>query len=650
MPLKTSNINIALLVISIFAGFAFAKDDGKKITRSEAIAIALDAMKMTPKELTLQGKVDVDSFRLAIVDQMMARPTMVPDLLDSLIKHLDFTTGTTFLTASASILDLQPATPIFNEHKENFPWADKTEIPPSVKKALDLLFGSFMDAQIELNAAFSQLDSFQLDSLLKRAPDYLMPDDEKLEGEVDEATLEEEDLRQIEEERADARFFTLAQRVNQQKLISSAQRVTQSAWAAKDMILNIKPQSGTAEAPDTIAFGDIIYYAETEFGSIIIGGAGPTIYLQPCAIIIDLGGDDEYRGGAGGTDTTLKFSVSIDIKGKDVYWSDNSFAIAAGLGGIGVLIDMKGDDHYRSLNHSQGMGAFGWGILWDYEGDDIYAGHTAVQGAGFCGGGLLYDAGGNDRYEAHLYSQAFGFVGGLGVIWDVDGNDSYACTGASVDKIRYADHHVTLSQGFGYGYRPDYSGGVGLLVECSGNDSYVSDIFGQGASYWFALGAIYDMGGNDNYSSYQYAQGAGVHLSSAGLVDFNGNDSYVSHGVSQGCGHDLAIGFLDDRAGDDNYVTWDLAQGAGNANGIGILVDEGEGEDSYVAKREYNIQGYGNWRRDFGSIGMMLDLGGEDAYSGKGTEGKWWSFSNYGIGIDFPAGVPPQANKNGNNK
>ena len=183
-----------------------------------------------------------------------------------------------------------------------------------------------------------------------------------------------------------------------------------------------------------------------------------------------------------------------------------------------------------------------------------------------------------------------------------------------------------------------------MLVERGGNDVYVSDIFGQGGSYWFALGAIYDMGGNDSYMSYQYAQGSGVHLAAAALIDFSGNDAYVSHGVSQGCGHDLAIGFLNDRGGDDSYVTWDLAQGAGNANGIGILVDEGDGEDSYSAKREYNVQGYGNWRRDFGSVGLLLDLGGNDIYSHKGAEGKWWNLSNYGIGIDFPAGIPQQNN------
>ena len=626
-----------LSAVLLFSAISVFAQNGA-ITRKEAIRTGLEAIKMTPEQLTLKSPVEKDSFRLKIVDECMDRPTEVPDILDSLYAQLSFSSPDSFLVKVAGFLDLQTPTPPLYGKNPEAPWENEKNVPPKIRRALTELINAFADAQVSLDEAFSALDSFQLDTLFSRAPDYLMPGEEKLSDQVDESTLEEMDEQELEEEKRDERFFTLASRVDAQKLLDAAYRVAEAAWRAKQLAGQVNPIEGNAAAPDTVAFGDIVYYAETEFGPVIVGGMGPTVYLAPCAIIIDLGGDDEYRGTAGGTDTTLRFSVTIDLGGNDVYWDENSFSQGAALGGVGILIDLAGDDHYHALHHSQGCGIFGWGILWDAAGDDIYAGHTAVQGAGFVGGGLLYDASGNDRYEAHLYSQAFGFVGGIGIIYEVDGNDSYVCTGASVDKLRYADHNVTLSQGFGYGYRPDWSGGIGFLVEKSGNDVYVSDIFGQAASYWFALGAIYDVSGNDNYVSYQYAQGSGVHLSAAGLVDLRGNDAYVAHGVSQGCGHDLAIGFLDDRAGDDNYVTWDLAQGAGNANGIGILVDEGSGEDAYVAKRNYNVQGYGNWRRNFGSVGLMLDLGGSDAYAGKGEEGKWWSWSNYGIGIDFPGG------------
>ena len=636
-------IYTSLLIIFLLSGavISFAEEN-KPTTRSDALSIALDAIKMTTGELSLKRGKDDDPFRLSIVDEAMDRPLEVPDILDSLVKTMEFSSAEEFLKISAPILDIEPANPIFNEQSGKNPWSENTDIPPKLRKSLDILFSAYSDAKADIDEAFSSLDSFQLDTLFSRGPEYLTPGAEKLADEVDESMLEEADMRELEEEKADTRFFTLASRVDREKLFSSAQRIAQAIWTVKNLVDKVEPQQGNGTAPDTIAFGDIIYYTDTEFGPFIIGGEGPTVYLVPCAVIIDLGGDDEYRGGAGGTDTVLKFSVSIDVSGNDVYWSDASFSIGSALGGVGILIDEKGDDHYRGLHHTEATGVFGWGILWDEEGDDVYLGHTAVQGAGFCGGGLLYDKEGYDRYEAHLYSQAFGFVGGLGILYDEEGNDSYICTGASIDKLRYADHNVTLSQGFGYGFRPDYSGGVGIIVEKSGNDAYLSDIFGQAASYWLALGAIYDFSGHDSYTSYQYAQGSGVHLAAAGLVDISGNDAYVAHGVSQGCGHDLAIGFLDDRNGDDNYVTWDLAQGAGNANGIGVLVDEGNGQDSYAAKRNYNVQGYGNWRRDFGSIGLMLDLGGKDAYAGKGSEGKWWSYSNYGIGIDFPDGIPEQ--------
>jgi len=632
-------INVVFIAVFVLLSSMLLAKDPPKLSREEAIETALEALKMKPEQLSLKSAIEVDSFRLSIVDVSMERPTELPEILDSIYEYLEFTTGASFLTAIAPVLDLKPATPPFYKHKEKNPWANEKSVPPKLRKALDILISAYRDADVSLSEAFANIDSFQYDTLFSRAREYLTPGTRKLADEVDESTLEELDNQELEEEKIDSRFFTLASRVERQKLLETAMRISQAVWSAKDKATAVKPSSGDAIAPDTVAFGDIVYYAETEFGPVVIGGKGPTVYLSPCAIIIDLGGDDEYRAPAGGTDTLLQFSIAIDVGGNDVYWCDEPFAFGSALCGVGILMDLDGDDIYRSNSHSQGTGYFGWGILWDTEGDDVYIGNAAVQGVGFVGGGLLYDKTGNDRYEAHIYSQAFGFVGGLGMIWEEDGNDSYICTGASVDKLRYADHNLTLCQGFGYGYRPDRSGGVGMLVEYGGNDVYVCDIFGQGASYWFALGAIYDMAGHDSYISYQYAQGSGIHLAAAALIDFSGNDSYVAHGVSQGCGHDLAIGFLDDRNGDDNYVTFDLAQGAGNANGIGILLDEGNGDDAYSAKREYNVQGYGNWRRDFGSIGLMLDLGGSDVYSGKGAESKWWSWSNYGLGIDFPDGL-----------
>ena len=86
-----------------------------------------------------------------------------------------------------------------------------------------------------------------------------------------------------------------------------------------------------------------------------------------------------------------------------------------------------------------------------------------------------------------------------------------------------------------------------------------------------------------------------------------GDDTYFSKGVSQGCGHDWAVGLLVDTDGNDRYTATDLSQAAGSANGVGIQIDE-RGNDSYSVISHLNTQGYGNPRREYGSIGLFLDL------------------------------------------
>jgi hypothetical protein len=217
---------------------------------------------------------------------------------------------------------------------------------------------------------------------------------------------------------------------------------------------------------------------------------------------------------------------------------------------------------------------------------------------------------------------------------DSYGNDQYRVGWKYGDVLRYENHYLSLSQGFGYGLRPHFSGGIGLLVDGDGHDSYNADIFGQGASYWFALGGLIDYSGTDRYIAHQYAQGSATHLCLAALIDVDGPDLYSSKGVSQGCGHDLAFGLLLDCAGDDQYHAYDLSQAAGSANGIGMQLDL-DGNDGYLVRAKHNTHGYGNPRRDYGSIGLFLDLNGIDIYSGYGADSTYWiTESRWGIGAD----------------
>ena len=636
---KIAALSALVIITSIFGGSPWTGVES-------AVDKALIAMKMHENDLSVLSLMS-DPFRLSVVDSCMERPLGMPVFLDSVGSR--FTSPDAdpleLLDEAANIMGLYPERPVVKSASEEYPWKGKKEIPVRLRGALDIVFMAFEQASVDFDIAFSAIDSFQMDTIRTFGLSHLAADGESdLDSERGKATLEDLDDAELDGEKRTERLFEITSKADRKRLAAAAMAVLNAALDAEKKVDGLTAKNGGGDdVPDSIASGDVIFWCETERGPVIIGGPGGTIYRERFAVIIDLGGDDIYLDAAGGADPSVPFAVCIDLGGDDIYDSKEPFAFGSGGLGVGILIDRAGDDLYRSGDFGIGSGCYGTGILIDRKGDDNYLGDVASQGAAFMGFGILMDREGNDSYSARLFSQGFGYVGGFGLIADSDGNDSYIAQGAYVDKLRYADHYLSLSQGFGYGNRPDWSGGIGLLLDRAGNDIYKADIFGQGSSYWFALGGLWDAGGNDAYTGYQYCQGAATHLCAGMLLDKSGGDTYISHGVSQGCGHDLSVGYLLDLAGDDNYTVSDLSQGAGNANGVGIFIDMA-GNDGYVNKRKYNVQGYGDWRRDFGSIGIMLDLAGADRYSGKGRDSGWWSSGRYGIGIDFPAELPEEEN------
>lgn len=389
------------------------------------------------------------------------------------------------------------------------------------------------------------------------------------------------------------------------------------------------------------AEGSFYYYIDRNGIRIAIGGPGKNTYTGKFDFIIDHGGDDVYnidrppltKGGPGGV--LGGFSCIIDLAGNDYYTTSSDFALAGGLFSSSFIFDKAGDDYYESKGSGNlGAAIGGLGLLYDEKGNDTYKGLSFSIGAACFGVGLLVDREGNDFYIANSYSQGFGMTEGVGAIVDNKGNDSYLIDSRSLDIGRYNDHYVSMCQGYGLGLRPFYAGGIGLIIEGEGNDIYNTDIFGQGGAYWYSLGAIVDKSGHDKYNGYQYSQGAGIHLAVGLLKDYDGWDFYQSNGVSQGCGHDFGFGMLWDVKGNDNYSSYSLSQGAGNADGIGILIDE-SGTDGYLNKYPSNTNGYGNARREYGSIGIFLDASGTDYYSKPGYDSTLINSSTWGAANDF---------------
>ncbi|MHC4839995.1 MAG: peptidylprolyl isomerase [Planctomycetota bacterium] len=379
----------------------------------------------------------------------------------------------------------------------------------------------------------------------------------------------------------------------------------------KQKLIEPAPQVAPKDSGVT---GDVLLMLEGPKGIFVVGGYGPNTYTGNNFIgIIDLGGDDVYRGRVAcgiGLPGQSAFSFVLDLEGNDQYLGED-FTQGFGFNGVGMLHDLgKGDDVYRSRNYSQGAGLCGYGELYDDGGDDIYTADSFTQGAGSFGYGQLLDAAGNDSYRACRYSQAFAQVMGVGVLTDGDGNDTYYAGGKYLHQPLFEDRYQSLSQGFAIGNRRwgETGGGVALLLdEGDGNDSYTADIFGQGSSYWYSLGMLVDRGGNDVYTLGQYGQGAGIHLSSGILVDLKGDDAYTNpYGVGTGGAHDWSVGWLIDREGDDTYTG--NGQGQGLNFSTGVLLDCA-GNDTYMSAHKGNIgKGKNN------SISLLLDLDGTDTY------------------------------------
>ncbi len=448
--------------------------------------------------------------------------------------------------------------------------------------------------------------------------------DEMDETDIDPELRRRHENLELQDDEIANRILTGANRFDRETL----QQTFAILLAAVDEALTVLPGS---------ALGEQTF--ETDLGKIIVGGHGPDTYRDEAFLIIDLGGDDRYENSAGGANGLLNRPVSIviDLAGNDQYLSRRSFSQGSGVFGIGILVDCAGDDVYEAKHLSQGAGFFGCGLLADFGGKDRFVAETHAQGAATFGAGVLWQRGGHTKYQVASLGQGYGGTMGHGLLLDGDGDDEYVARGDE-DCGWLPGHKFTLSQGFGYGMRPFAGGGIGILCDLKGNDRYQADVYGQGASYWYAVGMLLDAEGDDRYEAHQYGQGAGIHLSSGALVDGAGNDTYTAHAICQGAAHDYAVGMLIDRGGNDEYTGNTTAQGSAINNSFALLLDRG-GDDSYTGTdpKQSQAAGHDGGKREYGSIAVMLDLGGGDSYSQGQTNGMVWLKPHYGAGVDVEA-------------
>ena len=595
--------NIALLTVGIALLASGARgDDDKKDAPAAPVDVpgfwtqdelrridqGLDVLNCTRKDLGFQKRPIEDPFRLTVVNRILDEPLAIGQVAAEWDAAGRAGDAKALVMRAAGVLTGEVAAPMTGHVDPDDRVA--AVLPPDARVRLASLLTWQLVAGRESRAAFRPAGD-RTAALVRKA---LLTQVEKPTSAIDAPDL------------ADPEFLALVQTIERHRLHVAGTLAAQYTAALADAL----------RASRTDWIGRVS--AESKAGKVVVYGTGDDVHGpedDDAVLVIDLGGNDTYTHGASANllqDRPVQ--VVIDLAGDDRYVGENDFSFGGALGGVAIQWDCAGNDTYAGGNCSCGAGILGVGVLVDEGGNDTYRVKDFGEGAGAFGIGLLYEKVGHDFFHADLYGQGFGSTWGCGMLVEMAGNDVYDAGGAHVDEPLWRDRYASLSQGFGFGGRPDRSGGVGVLVDVSGNDRYSCDIFGQGCSYWYSLGLLIDDDGHDTYCGGQYCQGSGIHLSCGMLLDRHGQDCYYdANGVGIGSAHDYAVGLLVDRDGDDYYAGGGCAQGAGHTNSVGLLIDDA-GNDGYSTVRG-TTQGAASWVRNTGGIGLLLDGAGKDFYS-----------------------------------
>jgi hypothetical protein len=596
---------------------AIAPEPGPQIAR---LHLMLDSLKIGPalegltQALHMELQRYASDLRLSQVHTALASPLDATNIARELALEVQQGLWPSLIPLAARYLDhpvapqqdnqlapkLSPSPPVFQEHK-------------SVSAFLNAYLGPVAQRRQE---AFAALDSSQQAILLAGIAPLL-----KAFGK--DFLLDQADSNTTQ---AHTQTLRLAKRVDTAALLEAAQSLSSLAAPAAQRHLRRLLRNVKAPTPPPGYQGRILYYEDSPWGPLLIGGKGPNVYTADAALIIDLGGDDIYLNNAGGTvlpahdsaGAGLPVAIVIDLGGNDRYIANRPGSIGAGIGGIGMLVDFKGDDLYQGDILTQGTAFCGVGILADADGNDLYLAQEAAQGSAFFGLGLLADAKGTDLYSAAQFAQGFGGASGLGLLRDTAGHDRYQA-GAKT-RSTYGENGVYRgwSQGAACGFRGYTCGGLGILADAKGDDTYTAGNFSQGVGYFFGLGLLADAKGDDTYRAARYTQGSAAHQAVGILWEQQGDDSYHSTvAASQGAAWDAAIGFLVDDGGDDTYRAGHLSQGAAAMNGLAALIDQ-DGRDTYqCASGQAQGGSTAYWGgRNALNLGILWDRGGQtDSYS-----------------------------------
>ncbi len=373
---------------------------------------------------------------------------------------------------------------------------------------------------------------------------------------------------------------------------------------------------------------------KTPDGSIMIGDRGHNEYrldeLAGVYAIVDTGGDDVYIEGT--TTAERPVLVILDLAGNDVYRGEKAGIQGGAIMGASLLVDRSGNDTYTGGDVAQGSALAGAGLLIDESGQDTYHGDRRVQGQAIAGCGILIDRKGDDRYRAALLAQGVGGPLGFGILVDLEGTDHYFAGGKYTDPYDDTPGYAGWSQGVGVGIRGVAEGGIGVLLDGKGNDTYEADYFSYGGGYWYGAGFARDFDGDDlrwgatreNFDGspriepryLRWGIAYGCHYAAGFVFDDRGNDLYHGDWAAIAYGWDFALAALLDFSGNDRYISTGSGVAEAHNDAVAILYDCG-GDDTYSGKGLGLAEARSKYHASekfCSSFAMLLDESGDDTY------------------------------------
>lgn len=586
----------------------------------KGIQDALFVGNLSLRDLEFERKPFSDPYRIGLVNLALDRPL---EAADALLRLHEQGLGSASSALRAANLALAGGTPVALEPEPPQPDSLRTgaqgpaegqiALPKPVADAVSVFAAAIAEASRDIDRALQRLDAPSRRKLLESLPQLA----------VEEPSIPFDFVRQPVPSRTEV--LSLLSKVDLAVIRRAGIRLYDVVAREAPRLARLRTESPFQG----------IWRGRVAGMQVQVGGTGRDSHDSRDAVLcIDFGGDDTYRGrfGAGAGYA----SVLIDVSGDDEYLVTD-LAMGAGLLGVGIALDLDGNDVVRSRSLSLGCGIAGVGVYEDRKGYDMVRGVALTQGFGMFGIGLLFDHEGKDVYTSGLYGQGSARTQGFGWLVDREGEDTYRIGGVILNAPLFPDVHYSFGQGYGSGYREDnggVSGGVGLLTDGKGDDAYIGETYCQAASYWFSLGSLYDRSGHDTYSAYHYSQASAMHATAAYLFDLAGDDAYAAKlGASHAIGHDYGVAFLLDRAGNDLYAARDSRPAIGIANGLAIFLDSA-GQDRY-----FGPPGVGNPGRGSGSLGVFVDLEGDDVYAAGLDDREAVSRQSWSVALDADPGI-----------